>query len=150
MKRSQALIPLSRQHHAVLGLARRAVAASRHVSLMRELAVALPDLFARQLNPRFRIEELLLLPPLRDAGEHARAARILEEHRQLRALAHATGRGDPASLESFGLLLEAHVWFEERELFPLAEAILPASALAAIAARVADQPASHVSTTTGA
>ena len=88
MKRSQALIPLSREHYAVPGLARRAVA-------------------------------------------------------------HVTGRGDPASLESFGLLLEAHVWFEERELFPLAEAILPASALAAIAARVADQPTSHVSTTTG-
>ena len=148
MKRSQALIPLSREHHAVLGLARRAVAASRHVSLMRGLVVALPELFARELNPRFRIEELLL-PPLRDAGVHARAARILEEHRQLRALAHATGRGDPASLESFGLLLDAHVWFEERELFPLAEAILPASALAAIAARVADKPIPHLSTTTG-
>jgi hypothetical protein len=89
MKRSQALIPLSREHHAVLGPARRAVA-------------------------------------------------------------HSTGRGDPASLGSFGLLLEAHVWFEQRELFPLAQAILPASALAAIAARVADNPIPHVPTTTGA
>ena len=150
MKRSQALISLSREHHAALALARRAVAASRDVSLMRELAVALPELFARELKPRFRIEEQLLLPPLRNAGEHARAARILEEHRQLRALAHATGRGDPASLESFGLLLEAHVWFEERELFPLAEAILPAAALAAVAACVGAKPTPHVSATTGA
>ena len=88
MKRSQTLIPLLREHHAVLGLARR-------------------------------------------------------------ALAYATGRGDQASLESFGLLLEAHVRFEERELFPLAQAILPAPALAASVARVADKPLPHVSTTTG-
>jgi len=150
MKRSQTLISLSRRHHAALAIARRAVAASRKVSLMREFAVAFPDLFARQLKPRFRIEEQLLLPLLRDAGEHARAARILEEHRQLRTLAHATGRGDPDSLESFGLLLEAHAWFEERELFLLPEAILPASALAAVAARVAAIPIPHVSATTGA
>ena len=107
MKCSRVLKPLSREHHAALGLARSAVAASRGVSLLRELAVALPDLFARELNPRFRIEEQLRPPPLHDAIEHARAARILEQHRQRRALVHATGRGDRASLESLGLPLEA-------------------------------------------
>jgi len=35
---------------------------------MREIAVVLPDLFARELNPHFRIEERL--PPLHDAKEH--------------------------------------------------------------------------------
>jgi uncharacterized protein (DUF2249 family) len=68
----------------------------------------------------------------------------------LRALAHATGQDDPARLASFGLLLEAHVRFEERELFPLAEAILPAAALAAVAACAAAKPTPHISTITGA
>jgi uncharacterized protein (DUF2249 family) len=147
MKRSQALISLSHEHHAALALARRAVAASRDVSATRELAAALPELFARELEPHFLIEEQLLLPPLRDAGERSRAARILDEHRQLRALGHATERSDPAGLASFGLLLEAHVRFEERELYPLAEAILPEAALAAVAACAAAEPSPHFSTT---
>lgn len=149
MKRNQALIPLSREHHAALVLARRAVAASRDESAARELSAALPDIFARELEPHFQIEEQLLLPPLRDAGEHARVARTLDEHRQLRALAHATGRAGPAGLASFGLLLEAHVRFEERDLFPLAEAILPAATLAAVTAHVAAEPTPPIPTTTG-
>lgn len=136
MRRSQALIELTREHHPALVLALRAVTAARDPAKTRELAAALADIFARELEPHFRIEEQLLLPPLRDAGEHAPAARTLDEHRRLRALAHAAARGDPADLASFGRLLEAHVRFEERELFPLAEAILPAAALAAVAARV--------------
>jgi uncharacterized protein (DUF2249 family) len=91
----------------------------------------------------------LLLPPLREAGEQARVARTLDEHRQLRALAQAAGRGDPAGLASFGLLLEAHVRFEERDLLPLAEAILPAATLAAVTAHVAAEPTPPISTTTG-
>lgn len=149
MKRSQELISLTREHHAALVLARRAVIASREPGLSRELAAALPHIFARELKPHFLIEEELLLPPLVDAGEHVRVARILDEHRQLRALAHDSGRSDPAVLASFGLLLEAHVRFEERELFPLAEAILSAAALAAVAARVPAKPTQHPSTTTG-
>lgn len=149
MKRNQALIPLSREHHAALVLARRAVAASRDESAARELSAALPDIFARELEPHFQIEERLLLPPLREVGEHARVARTLDEHRQLRALAHATGRAGPAGLASFGLLLEAHVRFEERDLFPLAEAILPAATLAAVTAHVAAEPTPPIPTTTG-
>ena len=137
MKRDQALIPLSREHHTALALARRAVAASRDPSLARELGAALAGIFGRELEPHFLDEETLLLPALRDAGEHARVARTLDEHRQLRALARADGPVDAAGLASFGLLLEAHVRFEERELFPLAEDMLPAATLATVAARAA-------------
>jgi uncharacterized protein (DUF2249 family) len=148
MKHSQALISLSREHNTALALARRAVAASRGVSSTRKFAAILKDLFERELEPQFRVEEQLLLPPLRDSGEHVRAARIHEEHRQLRVLAQAAGRGYPARVESFGLLLEAHIHFEERSLSLLADAMHPA-ATASVATRAAVDLTPHHSSTTG-
>lgn len=143
MKRSQELIALTREHHHALVLARRAIVAPRGSAAARELAAALPRIFASELELHFLIEEQKLLPPMRDAGEHARVARTLDEHRRLRALAQAIGAGDTACLASFGLLLEAHVRFEERDLFPCAEAVLPAAALAAVAACGVAKPALH-------
>lgn len=67
-----------------------------------------------------------------------------------RELAQAGAAGDTASLLSFGLQLEAHVRLEERELFPLAEAILPVNVLAAVAAGALAKPRQHNPTTTGA
>jgi len=136
VKRSEELIALTREHHAALVLARRAIVAPRNAAQALELAAALPEIFARELEPHFLIEEQKLLPPLRDAGESALTARTLDQHQQLRGLARAIGDGDVAGLVSFGLLLEAHVRFEERQLFPLAEAVLSAAALAAVAAGV--------------
>lgn len=150
VKRSQELIELTREHHAALVLARRAIVAARDASAARTLAAELTEIFARELEPHFILEEQTLLPALRDAGEYARTTRTLDEHRQLRALAQAGASGDTASLLSFGLLLEAHVRFEERELFPLAEAILPAKVLAAVAAGALAKPRQHNPTTTGA
>ncbi|MGP1679975.1 MAG: hemerythrin domain-containing protein, partial [Burkholderiales bacterium] len=109
MKRSQELIALTREHHAALVLARRAIVSPRDGPAARELAAALPRIFARELEPHFRVEEEALLPPLRAAGESAQAARMLEEHRLLRALAQACAQGDGAALGNVGALLEAHV-----------------------------------------
>lgn len=81
MKRSSTLVSLAHEYHVALALARRAVAASRDEPSARALAAALPEIFARELDPHFLIEKRLLLPPLRDAGEHAHVARTLDEHR---------------------------------------------------------------------
>lgn len=149
MRRTQELIALTREHHSALVLARRAIVAARETSAARALAAELAQIFARELEPHFQIEEQRLLQPLRDAGESARAARTLDEHRQLRALAQVVAKGDAASLSSFGLLLEAHVRYEERELFPLAEAILPVNVLAAVAAGAVAKPQQYRPPTTG-
>ena len=141
MKRSPELSELTREHHKALVLARRAIVSPRDGADARALAAALPRIFATELEPHFRVEEEALLPPLREAGEHAQVARLLEEHRQLRALAEACAQGEGAGLADFGALLEAHVRYEERQLFPLAEAVLPPAALAAVAARAAARPA---------
>ena len=140
MKRSKPLIQLSREHHAALVLAKRAQRLAGHETVeastfMRQLA----GVFAQELEPHFRIEEKLLLPALSNAGAVDIAQRTLAEHEELRELLQRIDQDSPAtiSLQDFGVLLEKHVRFEERELFPLAESLLPAEVLAALEAGAA-------------
>lgn len=133
MKRCDGLAPLSREHHAALVLAKRLAAAQRVPALHEGLAAAVTDTFARELDPHFRIEEAALLPLLMEAGEAELVARTLREHDELRELVRRISSGDAGALWPFGAKLDAHVHFEERELFPVAEAVLSPEALANVA-----------------
>lgn len=81
--------------------------------------------FSEELEPHFQIEEQSLLPLLRSAENKPLEQRTLEDHQQLRALINGLRRNDPDALDSFGKLLMAHVRFEERELFPALESLMP-------------------------
>jgi len=124
VKRRPALRELSREHHGALVLALRITRAS-DATTVAHLMSTVPDVFARELEPHFRDEETHLLPGLAAAGAHALVRRTLEEHHLLRGLAAHVAAGDAASLSQFGKALRAHVMFEERELFPAAETVLP-------------------------
>lgn len=131
MRRAPGLVALSREHHAALVLAKRAQRNSgteprSAATFAAELAV----IFAGELEPHFRVEEEALLPALARAGEVAAVQRTLDEHAELRGLAAQCAAGEAAGLARFGTALEAHVRFEERELFPLAEAVLTPRELA--------------------
>lgn len=139
MKRSPHLMQLSREHHTALLLAKRAQrlgkgTAAEAAAFMSEL----PDIFGGELEPHFQVEEIALLSALQNSGgtEHVvgMVERTVAEHEALRALARRIGAHDFASLAPFGELLDAHVRFEERELFGLAESLLTAEALARIEA----------------
>lgn len=134
MKRSPALLKLSREHHTALSLALRIAQASAPAARDKLLATV-PALFRGELEPHFQAEECSLLPQLAQAGETALVARTLDDHAQLRALAAAIAGGDAAALAPFGSLLRAHVRFEERELFETAERLFSAGAAPDGAAR---------------
>jgi hypothetical protein len=139
VKRVAGLRDLSDDHHAGLVLARRCKQVARRpdadvAAFRRELRAA----FARELAPHFEIEEEALLPALEAIGEPALAQRIRDEHRALRALEAS----DAPSLEQLGTLLEAHIRFEEREVFEPTQHRLPASALDAIQRARAARPRS--------
>ncbi|MCX7169443.1 MAG: hemerythrin domain-containing protein [Proteobacteria bacterium] len=125
MKRSAALIQLSREHHAALVLAKRArrMNLADRVAVLRFMAEAAAT-FTRELEPHFQIEETMLLPALTSAGETALVKRTLAEHEKLRWLAQQLQAEDAAYITRFGAALEAHVRFEERELFARAESVL--------------------------
>lgn len=123
MKRSAALRQLSREHHTALSLALR-IAKAAGPEARNVLLATVPTLFRDELEPHFQTEEHSLLPPLARLGETALVERTLAEHARLRALAAAIGVGEASALAPFGTLLQAHVRFEERELFAVAEARL--------------------------
>lgn len=125
MKRHPYLLGLSREHQSALSLAQRAkrAAISGKENEVADLAAVATHVFARELEPHFRFEEIHLLPAMRAIDETERVERTLDEHQRLRALAaQLAERPDAAALAAFGALLESHVRFEERELFEVAQA----------------------------
>lgn len=136
MKRSDALAPLSRQHHqglfAALKLKRADAAAAA------EARAAFVEFWEREGRDHFRVEEELLLPAYARHGDHDHPAvvRVLVEHVDLRRRGEdvaASTELDPGELRELGERLERHIRHEERVLFPLIEAALPEDELARLA-----------------
>jgi len=139
MKRSRELRPLSSEHHQALLVAFQV---KKSLEGHPEAAGAPRDLpglvsLARRFDgqvftPHAAAEESLL-------GEHlceADRARLSAEHIELKGLVEHARTAAPGeqrvALAAFAELLERHVRWEERELFPYAESHLDAAALAAI------------------
>jgi len=85
----------------------------------------------------FRIEEEVLLPTwaLHASVDRTGVTKMLDEHLAIRRSAlEVEDRGlSPEDARQLGKLLDAHVRFEERELFPLIEADLDSEALRRLA-----------------
>ena len=141
MKRHRALIPLSHDHHDALVAARRLL---RGADAPDPLAAATTFLgfFASSVVPHFREEEELLFPRVADAEEARElVVQALLEHQRLHLAAAelgelvAHGRADGATgarMRELATLLEGHVRFEERQLFPLIETMLSEETLTAL------------------
>jgi hemerythrin-like domain-containing protein len=139
MKRSRALKPLSSEHHQALlvafqlkkGLAGHAEAAGAPKDLPGLLALA--RRFVEQvLKAHARAEEELLATFISEAD----TARLRAEHAEMVRLVEAARTASPgdlrANLGAFADLVERHVRWEERELFPYAEDHADEATLASI------------------
>jgi hypothetical protein len=128
VKRSEALAPLSRDHHQALETALRL---RRATDDSLEAALARLDAFWTQVGQRlFEIEEELLLPALSGPEWAALSARVCDEHADIRRRAAALEQERTvAATRDLGERLDAHVRFEERELFAHLEAALDAAGL---------------------
>ena len=134
MKRAPELVPLSHDHHQALSVALQLKRAED-----RTPAEAFLDFFESDGTEHFRIEEEVLLPTWLAADPQADrmlAQRVAAEHLEIRT--RALRLRDPTTavddLRALGELLEAHVRFEERELFPLIESGLDQRAIARLQA----------------
>lgn len=137
MKRSDALAPLSRDHHVALAMALRL----RRTTAPAADRDAFTAFFATESTVHFAIEEDVLLPAVADVlpADDPDVALMLEQHAELRrrtaALATAP-EPDPAALRELGELLAAHVRLEERTIFPRIEALIDARRLDELGARL--------------
>jgi hemerythrin-like domain-containing protein len=132
MKRHPSLQPLSDDHHRALVLARRLRRASSGPDSTDAEALSreVQQQFETELDPHFRVEESWLLPALHAKGAAELAEQTAVDHARLRDLVRSVWSGDTA--EQLGTLLEKHVRFEERVLFPKAEALLSETELASV------------------
>jgi hemerythrin-like domain-containing protein len=145
VQRSEALAPLSRQHHVALEVAlrlRRATEGDAEAARAAFLAF-----FADDLRGHLCVEEELLLPACarRIASDDPDLVRVLVEHVELRRRAQdlAAGAAGLAELHELGELLNAHVRHEERTLFPRIEAALDPAALDQLGTQLAAQGAAR-------
>ncbi|HRP94721.1 MAG TPA: hemerythrin domain-containing protein [Rhodocyclaceae bacterium] len=117
MRRDERLIELSREHHTALTLARRLRLAHGSSEALAAAGASVRSLHA-ELEQHFDEEEVRLLPILRACAPEL-ASQLMHEHVALRALLERSD--EAAALERLGTLLEAHVRFEERVMFPRLE-----------------------------
>lgn len=128
MKRSAALKSLSQDHHLALVLGKRCVeaAASGCKENITDVYEKLRDSnYFNELETHFRAEEQELFPRMVNAGEVALIEKALQDHHELRRLMQRiTAEKEAGDIGAFGNCLIAHVRFEERELFCIAEKVL--------------------------
>jgi len=124
VKRHPALQGLSDDHHRALVLARRIRRAANRANEAELAALAreVAQRFEAELEPHFSVEERRLFPLLSARGESQLTLRAVEDHTELRRLVRATW--SRASALRIGELLDQHIRFEERVLFPRAEKLL--------------------------
>lgn len=142
MKRHPALVPLSRDHHHALVLARQMRQAE--AADADEAANAFLAHWAAEERLHFRLEEEVLLPAYAAHGdpEHPAVIRTLLDHLEIRRDVERLAAGaDPHLLHALGARLAEHVKLEEQELFPLIERTVPEPALEALGERLRDQGA---------
>jgi hemerythrin-like domain-containing protein len=139
MKRSEALQPLSRDHHRALEVAlklRRATEAD-----VAEVSREFLTFWREHGALHFRVEEDVMLPAFARHGDPTspEVVRVLTDHVEIRRRAAdlEAGPDSPASdLNALGEMLNDHVRHEERVLFPLIEESLPTDELVELAQRV--------------
>ncbi|HET8565863.1 MAG TPA: hemerythrin domain-containing protein [Solirubrobacterales bacterium] len=137
MKRAEALQPLSRDHLKALLAAKRL----REATDAASAAQGFLEFWRTEGRHHFRVEEEVLLPgwALHGAVDRVAVGRMLEEHLAIRrgALRAAAEVASLEELRDLGQLLDDHVRFEERELFPMVEDALASEDLARLAVAIA-------------
>ena len=141
-KRHETLIPLTHDHHHALAQARRLrdVAKSNDETQRRNLANDFINFYFGRAVRHFHEEEELFFAPLIDHPE-ARdlVVRAVSDHLRLHALVRTVkrqvseGEADQEILDRISGLLTEHVRFEEQELFPMVERLVPEAELRELA-----------------
>ncbi|MCK6485190.1 MAG: hemerythrin domain-containing protein [Phycisphaerae bacterium] len=126
LQRHPSLQPFSRDHYVGLVQAQRLIKAnaSSPAKQRRDALAGFLRAWNEEIRVHFDDEERLLLPITADASQRRQ---LTDEHAELRSLAAEAERlagavdVDASWLNRVGALLERHIRWEERELFPAIE-----------------------------
>lgn len=141
MKREQALLSLSRDHHQALVVAQ----GLRRGSDPAVSSKLFSEFWGDHGAKHFRIEEEVLLPAWAESGavDESAVTEMLLDHLWIRTAARRLANQVPAAgqMVELGTRLAAHVRLEERRIFPAIERALSEPQLAALAEAVEEAEA---------
>ncbi len=126
MKRHPSLEPFSRDHNTVLILARRLADPERSVAALADLR----SVWRAEMKDHFAEEERLLIPLVK----RPYANRLRSDHRQIAAAIFPRRGQNRPTAAALSEMLERHVRWEERELFPAVENAATRSQLSSLRA----------------
>lgn len=128
IKRSPELTPLSHDHHEGLMLVWKIRQGLNKMIAPERITAYINWFWEQHLEKHFRDEENYLAPLLAPVNELIN--RMLREHKEMESMSiQLKSDPDPSILKQFAQLLNDHIRFEERELFPLIEQSVSAGEL---------------------
>ena len=123
MKRNKNLIELSRDHHHGLLLGWKIREGFKRNVAVNDVLQYITHFAAEALFPHFEEEENQVLVFLSEENELRK--QVLKEHQEIREMIEICGVSNNADkLLQLASKLDAHIRFEERELFPYMEKVL--------------------------
>lgn len=137
MKRNKNLVELSKDHHHGLLLGWKIKQGLKLGVSSKEMIKYINHFAKEALFPHFDEEENQLLPFI--GAEDPFRTRTIAEHQQLKELiASLSDSSTEDALLNLAAVLEAHIRFEERELFPYMEMLLSEDQLEEIGKLITD------------
>lgn len=136
IKRNENIVILSREHHHGLLFAwklRQGLSAKVEPTRMAKYVAYF---WNTHLVEHFREEESLLFSEL----QHALVSKAVGQHTAINTLVHRILVDEKGSVDAYGNLADLiadHIRFEERELFPYLEAVIPSEQLSHIGSQLA-------------
>lgn len=123
IKRSKELAPLSREHHNGLLFAWKIKQGLSNGTPLETLCNYTRWFWSNHLEPHFKDEEKVLVRFL--PADNLLVQQMIQEHAQIRDLVISLDKEiEPNSLKLLSEYINAHIRFEERELFPYVEKTL--------------------------
>ena len=135
MKRLPELQRISMEHHQGLVFARKVkrAAESGDENIIRDMWVNVETSFVVELEPHFQIEEQYIASVLEKKNQAELVQQLHDEHQAIRHIFRSESGREATDLHHFGVLLEQHIRFEEREFLETAQKYLNPDQLQAVA-----------------
>jgi hemerythrin-like domain-containing protein len=140
IRRSKQLTPLSKDHHDGLLFAWKIKQGLKNGTDIKLIASYVQWFWKNYLQEHFRQEEEILAPHLPQGNELLK--QMIDEHQEIESMIHINENiADETLLLNLVQAIDNHIRFEERQLFPYAEKIIPEEELNLIYEQLAKDPA---------
>lgn len=124
IKRSKQLTPLSKDHHDGLLFAWKIKQGLKNGADIKLVAEYIQWFWNNHLQEHFNEEEQVLAPHL--PPENELLQQMMDEHQEIEAMIHINEKiADETLLTKLAESIDDHIRFEERQLFPYAEKVIP-------------------------